>query len=90
MKKASAIALVCGVWLSGSVAFAGSAADWVDAEVAANQNAEAVQMMEDETFRIPALPKRLVKGSQARKEEQGCLVCARRACEASGAGLPCR
>ena len=65
MKKASAIALVCGVWLSGSVAFAGSAADWVDAEVAANQNAEAVQMMEDETFRIPALPKRLV--AKARK-----------------------
>ena len=50
MKKVSAIALVCGVWLSGSVAFAGSAADWIDAEVAANQNAEAVQMMEDETF----------------------------------------
>ena len=56
---------MCGVWLSGSVAFAGSAADWIDAEVAANQNAETVQMMEDETFRIPALPKRLV--AKARK-----------------------
>ena len=32
-EKVSAIALVCGVWLSGSVAFAGSAADWIDAEV---------------------------------------------------------
>ena len=65
MKRASAIAWVCGVWLSGSVAFAGSAADWIDAEVAANQNVEAVQMVEDETFRIPALPKRLV--AKARK-----------------------
>ena len=61
MKKTSAIALVCGIWLSGSVAFAGSAADWVDAEIAAQQGEAGEVTVSDETFRIPALPKRLVE-----------------------------
>ena len=61
MRKASALALVCGIWLSGSVAFAGSAADWVDAEIAAQQGESDVVEVSDETFHLPALPKRLVE-----------------------------
>ena len=81
---------MCGVWLSGSVAFAGSAADWIDAEVAANQNAEAVQMMEDETFRIPALPKRLVAKARKHVKKNKVVWFVRGAREASGAGFPLR
>lgn len=61
MKLTSAIALACGIWLSGSVAFAGSAADWVDAEIAAQKDQVDAVEVTDETFRIPALPQRLVK-----------------------------
>ena len=71
MKLTSAIALACGIWLSGSVAFAGSAADWVDAEIAAQKEQGDAVEVSDETFQYSGSASALgKKGQEARKKNK--------------------